>query len=246
MKLLRKVLSWVAEEAWEKVNLKAKWAEIKEMGKEWGPRFIVMAVVWEIIEDGVFPLLSWYFGVPWLIPIFLIWHFEPVAYPVFFWAFKTYDRVKGKTPWEADRPAYSSHWRTALKVLAYRVSSISGLALLTILLDVSPWLVTAYAVLMTVYNFVHERIWHDSNFGIVVETDQVLMRRTILKSLTYRTVSFLLLAGALAVVVSPFPWKLILCYQGAMLSLYYCLETAWSYSTLGISGIPTPAKETSG
>ena len=52
--MLRKTLAWMAEEAWEKVNLPAKWREIKETAREWGPRFIVVAVVWEIIEDGLF------------------------------------------------------------------------------------------------------------------------------------------------------------------------------------------------
>lgn len=233
--MLRKTLAWMAEEAWEKINLPAKWREIKETAREWGPRFIVVAVVWEIIEDGVFPLLSWWFGVPWLIPVFLIWHFEPVVYPVFFWAFRTYDRIMGRTPWEADRPAYSSHWRTAAKVGVYRACSIGGLLAFEFYLGVTPWLLLAYILIMTGFNFAHERIWHDSNFGIVVETDAVQMKRVVAKAITYRTVSTLLLAGALAATIDPTPWGALAVYQAVMMILYLGLETAWSKNDMGIT-----------
>jgi hypothetical protein len=239
--LLIKFLRWAAGEAREKLDLRAKWAEIKETSKEWGPRFIFVAVTWELIEDGLFPFLSWWFGVPWLIPVFLIWHFEPVAYPVFFWMFRTYDRITGKTPWEADRPGYSSHWRTAAKVTAYRVASIGGLIAFQLYLGLNAWLLLAYIVLMTGFNFAHERIWHDSNFGILVDTDEVLYRRPIAKALTYRTVSCLLLGGALGATITPMPWTAFLVYQGVMLALYGSLETIWARSTLGINGSPTPA-----
>lgn len=240
MNLVYRIAAWMVEEAREKVDLRAKWEEIKETGQDWGPRFMVFAVVWECIEDGLFPLLSWYFGFPWLIPVFLIWHFEPVVYPIAFWAFRTYDRITGKTKWEADRPAYSSHKRTAIKVFVYRVASIGGLVAFQLYLGLNPWLLAAYVVLMTLYNLAHERIWHDSNFGIVVETDEVQARRVLAKALTYRSVSAMLLGGALAATITPMPWAPFLAYQGAMGALYASLETAWSKSTLGITGIPVP------
>lgn len=240
--MLNKLISWAAEEAYEKINLKAKWAEIKETAKEWGPRFVVVAVIWELIEDGLFPFLSWWFGMPWLIPVFLVWHFEPVVYPVFFWCFRTYDRMTGKLAWEADRPAYSSHWRTAVKVLVYRLATIGGLVAFELYLDVSPGLLLAYVMLMTGFNFVHERIWHDSNFGIVVETDEVQVRRVVAKSLTYRTVSVILLVGAVSVVLDPVPWAALGVYQAVMLVLYLGLETAWARNDLGITGTPEAAK----
>ena len=233
--MIRKLFAWMAEEAWEKVNLAAKWREIKETSKEWGPRFIFVAVTWELIEDGLFPFLAWYFGMPWLIPVFLIWHFEPVAYPVFFWAFRTYDRLVGKTRWEADRPAYSSHWRSALKVSAYRVSSLGGLIAFQLYLGLSAWILLAYVLLMTVFNFCHERIWHDSNFGIDIETDMVKARRVLVKATTYRMVSALLLGGALAATIEPMPWAAFLVYQGVMLLLYLGLETVWARNTMGIT-----------
>lgn len=238
MKLIIDGFRWAAGEVWEKINIPAKWEEIKETGKTWGPRFVVVAVIWELIEDGLFPFLSWYFGVPWLIPVFLIWHFEPVVYPIFFWMFRTYDRMTGKIPWEADRPAYSSHWRTVVKITAYRVASLGGLAALLSWLDVSLWVVSAYVVLMTSFNFAHERIWHDSNFGIIVETDQVQPKRVIAKALTYRVVSMMMLGGALVAVLDHMHWSCFLAYEGIMTLAYLNLEMAWSRSTLGIRGVP--------
>jgi len=233
--MIRRVLNWMAEEAYEKIDLKAKWLEIKEIGHEWGPRFIVFAVIWELIEDGVFPFLSWYFGFAWLIPVFLIWHFEPVVYPIAFWAFRTYDRMTGKTPWEADRASYSSHKRSAIKVFVYRVASIGGLIAFQLYLDLNPWLLLAYILLMTGFNFVHERIWHDSNFGIDLDTDEVQPKRVLAKCLTYRSVSIMLLGGALVAALDPFPWEHLIAYQTLMLTLYLSLETAWARSNLMIS-----------
>ena len=242
MNVFTRALAWMLEEAREKVDLKAKWTEIKETGQEWGPRFIVVGVIWEIIEDGVFPLLAWWFGFAWLIPVFLIWHFEPVVYPIFFWLFRTYDRLTGKTKWEADRPAYSSHLRTVIKVAVYRVATIGGLIAFQLYLEINPWLLMAYVVVMTGFNFAHERIWHDTNFGIIPETDEVLARRVVAKALTYRTVSAMLLGGALAATNTPMPWVAFCAYQGLMLALYLGLETAWARSTMGISGIPEAAQ----
>lgn len=234
-------LTWMAGEAYEKINVRAKWREIKETGKEWGPRFVVFAVLWELFEDGLCPYLSWYFGVPWLIPVFLIWHFEPISYPVAFWVFRTYDRMTGKIPWEADRPAYSSHKRTAIKVAVYRIATIGGLIALQLYMNLNPWLLGTYAVLMTGFNFAHERIWHDSNFGIDIEIDKVLARRVIAKACTYRTVSCILLAGAMAATLGAVPWTAFLVYQVVMLGLYLSLEIAWAQSTMGITGIPSGA-----
>ena len=227
------ILKWAAGEAREKLDLAEKWNEIVDTGKEWGLRFVIFAVVWEIIEDGVFPILAWYFGAPWLIPVFLIWHFEPVVYPIAFWCFRTYDRIQGRKAWEADRPGYSSHKRTVIKVMTYRAVSVGGLFALLQYLDLSLWLLSAYVVLMTVFNFVHERIWHDSNFGIT-EDDEVLPQRVLMKALSYRTVSMMLMGGALAS-LNPMPWGSLLTYQVVMLLAYLSLETAWSTSTLGIS-----------
>ena len=241
MNRIRQAIQWAAGEAWEKVDLRGKWEEIKETGQTWGPRFIVVAVIWEIIEDGVFPFLSWYFGMAWLIPIFLIWHFEPVVYPIFFWMFRTYDRSIGVTPWEADRPAYSSHWRTALKVGVYRVVSLGALYVLLTSYALNPWLLTGYVLLMTFFNFAHERIWHDSNFGITVETDEVMFRRVLAKTFTYRIVSMMFLTGVFVASLPTIPWTALLLYQGFSGLCYMGLETAWARSTLGITGIPEAA-----
>lgn len=226
---------WALSEAREKLDLRTKWHEILETSKEWGPRFIVAAVIWELIEDVLFPFLSWWFGVPWLIPVFLIWHFEPVSYPVIFWMFRTWDRVNGKSPWEADRPAYSSHWRTALKVLIYRLTSIGGLLFLQHELALPHWLLGTYIVLMTLFNFAHERIWHDLNFGIDVQTDEVHPRRAIAKAATYRTVSVLLMGGAVFSLEGSAAYMPVLEYQALMALLYLSLETVWAKNTMGIS-----------
>ena len=62
MHLITRALHWMAAEAREKVDLRAKWAEIKEIGKVWGPRFVIFALLWELFEDAVCPTLTIYFG----------------------------------------------------------------------------------------------------------------------------------------------------------------------------------------
>jgi len=119
MGAITKAIRWAAGEVWEKVNVVGTWRTLKAAGQKYGRRFLVAAVIWEIIEDVVFPVLSWWFGVPELIPIFLIFHFEVITWPIFFWAFRTYDRIRGREAWEPERPAMSSHWRSAVKVGVY-------------------------------------------------------------------------------------------------------------------------------
>lgn len=75
------MISWLLKEAWEKINIVATWRTIKALGKKYGKRFFWAALIWEIIEDVVFPFISWKMGVPELIPVFLILHFEPIVYP---------------------------------------------------------------------------------------------------------------------------------------------------------------------
>lgn len=236
MRTLSKVFRWLATEAWEKINIVATFREILELGRKYGRRFLVMAVVWEIIEDVVFPFLSWKAGVPELIPVFLVLHFEPVVYPVALWAFKTYDRFKGREPWEPDRTAMSSHWRTLLKVTVYRLVSLTAFSLLLANAGLSLWLLSVYTMAMALFGFAHERIWHDSNYGITAD-DQVEPKRILLKALTYRAVSMLVMGMVLYGFLHTLPWGLFLGYQGAMLNAYIILEGIWARTTWGIQPV---------
>lgn len=59
MNAIKSALLWLAHEAWEKINIFGTIREMKELGKKYGRRFFIMAVIWECIEDGLFPYLSW-------------------------------------------------------------------------------------------------------------------------------------------------------------------------------------------
>lgn len=226
-------LKWLIAEAWEKINIVATFREIRELGRKYGRRFLVFAVLWELIEDVLFPFLSWKAGVPELIPVFLVLHFEPVVYPVAIWAFKTYDRLRGREPWEPNRSAMSSHWRTLLKITAYRLVSITAFSLLLANAGLSLWLLSVYTAVMALFGFAHERIWHDSNFGITAD-DQVEPKRIMLKAVTYRAVSALVMGMTLYGFLGSLPWGMFLAYQGAMLNAYLILEGIWARSTWGI------------
>ena len=228
-----KALQWAASEAYEKINVAATWREIKGMGAKYGRRFVVAAVLWECVEDIVLPLLSWYLGAPQLIPLFLIFHFEPVVYPVLLWAFKTWDRYKGRAPWEPDRSAQSTNWRSMLKVLSYRLSSLGCFWVALHSLGLNLWIMTFYALMMAAFGFVHERIWHDSNYGIE-QDDHVDHKRVVLKTLTYRGVSTLIMTTALYGMLGHIPWVAVWTYQGAMLCIQGWLEHFWSHNTYGI------------
>lgn len=232
--LIWSALKWAGEEAWEKINIPAKWAEIKTLGKKHGLRFVVFAVVWELIEDGLFPFLSWYFGVPELIPVFLVLHFEPVVYPVAFYAFRTYDRLQGKEPWDPDRSAASKGYRTAAKVLIYRLVSLAAFGAILSHLSISMWVLALYTLMMVVFGAVHERVWHDSNYGINPDTDAVSPVRNLLKTCTYRATSTTIMSGVMLGVLGSVPWVMVLGYQATMFVAYWLLETLWSRTTWGI------------
>lgn len=229
-----KLLKWALGEAWEKINIFETWRELKELGKKYGVRFFIAALIWEIIEDGVFPLLSWWAGVPQLIPLFLIFHFEPVVYPVFFWGFRTWDRFRGEEPWEPDRIAYSSHWRSFVKVTNYRLLAAAPVILLLLFLNINLWYAMAYTLIMGVFSFVHERTWHDSNYGIEVDTDQVEPRRNLAKAATYRMVSLLMVGTFLHALLGTVPWVALLTYQVVMFGIYLASEFIWSQISFGI------------
>lgn len=234
------VLRWLKQEAWEKINVAATWRELKTLGQKYGRRFFIAAFLWECIEDILFPILALRAGVPALVPVFLVLHFEPVVYPMFFWGFRTYDRIRGRTPWEPERTAMSSHMRSALKVLVYRVASLCTFWAVLAHLDINLWILTAYGMLMAFFGFVHERIWHDNNFGIRPD-DTVEPKRNIVKALTYRGVSAMVMTMTLFGVLGSIPVGSILLYQSLMLMLYFGLETLWSRSLVGI----TPCHENS-
>lgn len=220
---------WLLNKLWEKINVANTYREIKALGKKYGKRFFWAAILWECVEDIVFPLLCLKFGVPGLIPVFIIMHFEPIVYPVFFWGFRTWDRIQGVEPWEPERSSQSAHWRSVLKGLVFQLS-ISGW-----LSQVLDWkTLTTFCILMSLFGFVHERIWHDTNYGIL-ETDQVQFRRTVVKTFTYLLVSGMVLPPLLKVFGSEHIWRPLLIAQAITGVLYLVLERVWARSLWGVS-----------
>lgn len=223
------MIRWLLNAVWEKVNLPKVWQELKALGKKHGKRFFIAALIWEIIEDVVFPFISWLCGVPELIPVFLILHFEPIVYPAFFWGFKTWDRIQGKEPWEPNREAQSSHWRSILKGLTLHLT-VSGW-----LLQVITWkpLVILMA-LMSFFGFIHERIWHDTNYGII-GCDQVQYKRVLAKAGTYLLISTMSLYPLLKVTEASSIWRSLFLAQGITGILYLLLESVWAKSKWGVA-----------
>jgi hypothetical protein len=229
---------WALGEIWEKINLPAVYKELKKLGKKYGARFFWAALIWELIEDVLFPYLSWRFGVPELIPLFLIFHFEPIAYPVIFWGFKTYDRMRGREPRDPARPVSSTNWRSVAKVAMYKVAmykvAITGWFVAILLgLGLSPLVLSIYICLMGLFGYVHERIWNDTNYGIR-DDDTVMFKRTWAKATTYRIVSTMTMYPLLKAVLGHMPWLALIGCQVAGYVLYLTLEALWSQSNWGV------------
>lgn len=224
---------WAVEEAREKLDVRETWRELRALGQKHGRRFFVAAVLWELVEDVVFPFISWRLGHPELIPVFLVLHFEPIVYPVFFFAFRTYDRIRGREPWEPDRLGQSTYWRAGLQVLSYRVPALVLFFLLLNGLGLSLWILTAYTLAMSLFAFVHDRLWHDSNFGIDVPTDTVKPERVVAKAFTYRVVSALVMCGVCLGFLGSVP-GIVWGYQGSMLIFHIILGGWWAQSPVGI------------
>lgn len=223
------MVRWVLHQVWEKLNVVNTYREIKALGKKYGRRFFLTALIWEGIEDIVFPFIAWKMGAPELIPLFLVLHFEPIVYPVFFWGFKTYDRLQGKEPWEPERSAQSTHSRSVIKGLLFQLSVFGWLC------QIMSWKpLIAFAVLTSLFGFVHERIWHDTNYGIK-EDDMVQLRRTIAKTGTYLLISSITLYPLLRVSGVAHLWHTLLMAQGIMAFLYLVLESVWAKSTWGVN-----------
>ena len=242
MRAIWKAVRWVLGEVWEKVNLPGIYRELKEQGKKHGKRFFWAALCWELVEDVVFPYLSWLFGVPELIPVFLVLHFEPIAYPAIFWGFRMYDRARGREPWEPNRSAMSSYWRSALKVAIYKTAMTGWLAVILLNLGMSPIGLGAYVGLMAAFGFIHERVWHDTNYGILPD-DTVELKRVVAKSLTYRLVSVMTLFPVMRVSFSEIPWTAFAACQAAGFVVYFVLEAMWAKSGLGVSAVQAQAEK---
>ena len=230
------IIRWVALKAKERVNVTATWRELKELRRKYGRRFFFMAVIWELIEDVLFPFLSYKAGYPELIPLFLVLHFEPIVYPIFFWCFRMWDRIQGREPWEPDRLAMSAYWRTALKMITHRMISIVVFLSVLSATALSFGVLAVYTGGMTLFGFVHDRLWHDSNFGIDIPTDHVKPIRVIVKTLTYRTVSAIVMCGVFYGLTHEVPAN-VWFYQGLMLPIYFGIGIMWARSSMGIQPI---------
>jgi hypothetical protein len=241
MKTIVRALRWLVGEAWEKINVFETWKTLLQIGKKHGRRFFVFAVIWELIEDVLFPFISWKCGMPALIPFFLVMHFEPLVYPAAFWAFRMYDRVQGREPWEPDRGAQSSNWRSAGKVAVVGVAGTGWYVAILLSLGYSPKILMVFVGLMAAFGFIHERIWHDSNFGIgdngAGDPDHVFFRRVCAKTATYALVSTTILTSLFKVAFSAIPWHVILACQGTGLCMYFVFEAVWARSKWGVATV---------
>lgn len=232
MKYLLLPFTWAWGELREKLDVRNTVREIKALWAKYGWRFGVFAIAWELFEDGVLPYIAWKLGFPWLAPLFWIFHFEPLSYPAAFWCFRTYDRIRGREPWDPPRYAKSQYHRTTFKVLTHEVPVIASAIVMT-LVGIPTTITVTYAVLMLAAGFFHERIWHDTNYGIDLETDLVDDKRNRAKTGTFRVLSISLLGMALCT-VTPYPLYLFLLVEGFMAVAYYLIEHVWSKSLYGI------------
>jgi hypothetical protein len=227
------MVRWILHEVWEKINIPATYRGIKALGKKHGKRFFWVALIWELVEDILFPFLSWLFGVPGLIPVFLVLHFEPIVYPVFFWGFRMWDRYQGKEPWEPDRSAQSTYWRSTVKVALFQIVAMGWLSVLCYN-NLAAKVLVVFCVLMSLFGFIHERIWHDTNYGIDAH-DMVSSKRTYAKTGTYTLVSVMVFFPLLHAFKVQHAWFTMLLTQLATFCLYFILETMWSKSLWGVS-----------
>lgn len=250
---------WLIEEIREKFDIVGTYRRIKGYAQTYGLRFVVIAAVWEFIESVVAPLISWKMGHPELIPVFIVFHAEPIVYPMFLYAFRCYDRVRGYTRCEKcgidrrigfschkvgewdhgiitldpHRNARSSPWRSGLKVALYRFFTISAFWGVLSHLNLGLTVLTFYTLAMTFFAFIHERIWHQSNWGIA-EDDTVAKQRTAVKAITYRFASVVIMTGLFMGFMHKIPWEAIITYQAIAVTIYVALELFWSRNTWGI------------
>lgn len=237
--MLRRALGWLVGEARERFDVRGTIRELRALGLKHGRRFFVAAAVWEFIESVVLPAVALYYKQPALAVLFVVFHAEPVVYPVLFFAFRTWDRYKGRVPWEPDRSAMSASYRSGAKVTLYRMGTVALFLGLFSSVRMSQALLLGYTALMVVFHYVHERLWHDSAYGIT-EDDRVRPVRVLLKGASYRAVSLLVMAGAMKALLPRVPWGMVVLYQAGALALYLALEALWARSAWGIVPVARP------
>ena len=185
--------------------------------------------------------------VPELIPILLIFHFEVIAYPVAFCVFKEWDRIRGVTTmYPEGRHSWSTLSRSLAKVSIYMLAA-SGWAF--IYMGQSPTLIDSifsssifsgfvfaglvFLFLMFTLGFVHERMWHDSNYGLR-ENDTVEFKRCLVKTGTFTGLGTLTMFSALHITGLAMAPLLFIVYHIVAAILYLGLEAVWSRSSLGV------------
>jgi len=153
--------------------------------------------------------------------------------------FRCWDRKRGRIPEHPDRSAHSASWRSWAKVVIYMTTVSGWFATVLVFLGLSLHILAFFAGLMVLFGYIHERIWHDSNYGID-GYDQVAQRRNMAKSVTYRIVSFTVMVSVLGATVGAIPWVGVLIFQGGASIVYCSLETVWSKSEWGIEKTVDP------
>ena len=92
--LLRRGLSKVEQIVKDKLNIKKDYAEVKALGKKYGPVFVAYAIAIEVIEDVILPAICIKMGRPEAVPILLAWHSEWFMYPLYFGVHKLLHKHK--------------------------------------------------------------------------------------------------------------------------------------------------------
>lgn len=230
---IRTALLWLAGEVWERVNIVGTARGLTKLAREQGLRFAIAAGIWEFIESIVIPGYCLMHHQPVLAALFVVFHLEPIVWPLIIYGFRTWDRLLGRIPWEPDRTAMSSSFRSGAKVTLYRLASALLFFAVMAQAKMPQAMLAAYTLLMTLFGYVHERLWHDFGWGIT-EDDQIETRRIAVKTLTYRAVSAALMLGVLKGVLGTVPWVVVAYYQMLALLLYAGLEAMWARSSWGI------------
>jgi hypothetical protein len=79
---MRKLVSALWKKIREKFSIRRIARETADLAIKKGWKFALMAILLEIFEDVVLPMLAIYLGFPELAPFFLALHLEPVVYPI--------------------------------------------------------------------------------------------------------------------------------------------------------------------
>lgn len=243
IRFLTNTVRWAWGEVREKLDIRGTIADIKAIGRKHGRRMLIFAILWECIEDGLFPALSIYYGMPELVAFFLVFHFEPITYPLALWCFRMWDRARGLEPWDPEhRVNTSTYKRTVVKTTIYASTTAALFYLMLWQFRMGWGFHVGLWAAVAAFCFVHERLWNDQPFGIDPDTDLVDPRRNAMKTFTYHLVATMLMVSFLGggkplmneEVFNDTVTYLLSSAVGWSVVAYFIIETLWSKSVWGL------------